>query len=199
MPNPSVRCATPSAGKGNAKGVLDEVGAKLSADEIRQWLVDPAGDDAKKAHAERKPLMKSYATLSKDDLDGLVAYMQTLKRRSSGRCHGRFDRRRFLDGLLGAGFVSTIRGDGLPGLALSDSASQRRARHAERRRRAGVAGEAKLGIALQVRQQAGLADPHSRTASCRRSARCARTSTAPFSTRRTRRRSGAPATTGSTT
>jgi cytochrome c553 len=66
------------AGKGNAKGVLDNVGATLSADEIRQWLVDPAAMTAK-AHAERKPPMKSYASLPKGDLDALVAYMQTLK------------------------------------------------------------------------------------------------------------------------
>jgi mono/diheme cytochrome c family protein len=66
------------AGKGNAKGALDDVGAKLSADEIREWLVDPAAMTAK-AHAERKPPMKSYASLPKADLDGLVAYMQTLK------------------------------------------------------------------------------------------------------------------------
>ena len=66
------------AGKGNAKGVLDSVGTKLSADEIRQWLVDPEAMRAK-AHAERKPLMKSFASLPKSDLDGLVAYLATLK------------------------------------------------------------------------------------------------------------------------
>ena len=66
------------AGKGNAKGVLDDVGAKLSADEIRQWLVDPTAMAAK-THAERKPPMKSYASLPKGDLDALVAYLQTLK------------------------------------------------------------------------------------------------------------------------
>ena len=66
------------AGKGNAKGALDDVGVKLSGDEIRQWLVDPAAMTAK-AHAERKPPMKSYASLPKGDLDGLVAYLQTLK------------------------------------------------------------------------------------------------------------------------
>jgi mono/diheme cytochrome c family protein len=66
------------AGKGNAKGALDDVGAKLSADEIREWLVDPAAMTAK-AHAERKPPMKSYASLPKGDLDALVAYLQTLK------------------------------------------------------------------------------------------------------------------------
>jgi len=66
------------AGKGNAKGALDDVGTKLSADEIRQWIVDPAAM-ATKAHAERKPPMKPYASLPKGDLDGLVAYLQTLK------------------------------------------------------------------------------------------------------------------------
>jgi len=66
------------AGKGNAKGALDDVGAKLSADEIRQWLVDPAAMTVK-AKAERKPPMKSYASLPKGDLDALVAYLQTLK------------------------------------------------------------------------------------------------------------------------
>lgn len=66
------------AGKGNAKGILDDVGAKLSADEIRQWLVDPEAMRVK-TKAERKPLMKSYASMPKADVDGLVAYLQTLK------------------------------------------------------------------------------------------------------------------------
>ena len=66
------------AGKGNSKGPLNDVGARLSAAEIREWLVDPEGM-RKKTNAERKPLMKSFSTLSKEDLDGLVAYLQTLK------------------------------------------------------------------------------------------------------------------------
>jgi mono/diheme cytochrome c family protein len=66
------------AGKGNAKGVLDDIGTKLSADDLRQWLVDPEAMRVK-AHAERKPPMKSYASLPKPDLDALVAYLQTLK------------------------------------------------------------------------------------------------------------------------
>ena len=66
------------AGKGNAKGVLDNVGAQRSGAEIREWLVDP-DSMRKKANAERKPPMKSFAKLSKEDLDGLVAYLQTLK------------------------------------------------------------------------------------------------------------------------
>jgi len=70
------------AGKGNTKGPLDDVGKKLSADDIRQWITDPAAATAK-AKAERKPPMTSVATklktLSKDDVDALVAYMSSLK------------------------------------------------------------------------------------------------------------------------
>jgi len=65
------------AGTGNKKGVLDGVGAKLSAAEIRSWITD-APAMAAKAKAERKPPMKA-ATLAMDDLDALVAYLQTLK------------------------------------------------------------------------------------------------------------------------
>jgi mono/diheme cytochrome c family protein len=67
------------AGKGNAKGPLDSVGAKLSADEIRQWIVN-APEMAGKTKATRKPPMKSYSSLPKEDVDGLVAYLQTLKK-----------------------------------------------------------------------------------------------------------------------
>ena len=66
------------AGKGNAKGSLDAVGTKLKADEIRQWVVDPE-TMREKTKAERKPNMKAYASLAKDDVDALVAYLQTLK------------------------------------------------------------------------------------------------------------------------
>jgi mono/diheme cytochrome c family protein len=65
--------------KGNKKGPLDGVGSKLTADEIRQWLTNPK-DMTTKAKATRKPEMKSYATLSKDDLDALVAYVSSLKK-----------------------------------------------------------------------------------------------------------------------
>jgi mono/diheme cytochrome c family protein len=68
------------AGKGNAKGVLDGVGTKLSADEIRRWITN-APEMAAKAKAERKPAMKAYASLPKDELDALIAYMQSLKKK----------------------------------------------------------------------------------------------------------------------
>ena len=67
------------AGVGNKRGALDQVGTKLSADEIRQWLVNPVEMTAK-TKATRKPVMKSYAHLAKDDLDGLIAYMLSLKK-----------------------------------------------------------------------------------------------------------------------
>lgn len=67
------------AGKGNKKGPLDDVGTKLTADEIRQWLVN-APEMTKKTKATRKPAMKNYAQLPKEDIDALVAYMQSLKK-----------------------------------------------------------------------------------------------------------------------
>jgi mono/diheme cytochrome c family protein len=66
------------AGKGNAKGVLDGVGTKLTADEIRQWIVN-ATEMAAKAKAERKPPMKAYV-IPKEELDALVAYLSSLKK-----------------------------------------------------------------------------------------------------------------------
>jgi mono/diheme cytochrome c family protein len=64
-------------GHGNSKGALDNVGSKLSADEIRQWITDAKGMTAK-SKATRKPDMKQY-TLPKEDVDGLVAYLSSLK------------------------------------------------------------------------------------------------------------------------
>jgi hypothetical protein len=68
------------AGKGNAKGPLDDVGSRLSAEEIRQWMVNPA-EMTKKTNAARKPPMRAYPNLPKEDLDGLVAYMLSLKKK----------------------------------------------------------------------------------------------------------------------
>ncbi len=66
-------------GKGNAKGVLDGVGTKLTAAEIRQWIVTPA-EMAAKANATRKPAMKAFPNLAKDDLDALVAFLSSKKK-----------------------------------------------------------------------------------------------------------------------
>ncbi len=66
-------------GHGNAKGPLDDVGSKLSADEIRQWVVDAKGMTAK-TKATRKPEMKQY-NLPKDDVDALVAFLSAQKKK----------------------------------------------------------------------------------------------------------------------
>jgi mono/diheme cytochrome c family protein len=68
------------AGKGNPKGPLDGAGAKYTAEELRQWLINP-GEMSVKTKSTRKPPMSSYAKLSKEDVEALVAYMQTLKKK----------------------------------------------------------------------------------------------------------------------
>lgn len=66
-------------GKGQAKGPLDGVGSKMSAEDIRLWIVDPA-TMTKKANATRKPPMRAYPNLPKADLDALVAFLAAKKK-----------------------------------------------------------------------------------------------------------------------
>lgn len=66
------------AGKGNAKGKMDDVGAKLTPAEIREWIVDPVAMAAK-TKKDRKPVMKKVA-MPAADVDALVAYLSTLKK-----------------------------------------------------------------------------------------------------------------------
>ena len=68
------------AGKGNAKGPIDDAGTKYTAEELRQWLINPKEMSAK-VKSTRKPPMSNYAKLSKEDIEALVAYMQTLKKK----------------------------------------------------------------------------------------------------------------------
>lgn len=68
------------AGQGNKKGPLDGVGAMLKAEEIREWILN-APAMAAKAKAERKPAMKAFSALPKDDVDALVEYLVTLKKK----------------------------------------------------------------------------------------------------------------------
>ena len=67
------------AGKGNKLSPLDGVGKKLSAAELKEWIVAP--DEASKKHnSTKKPAMpKTYAKLPPADVDALVAYLQSLK------------------------------------------------------------------------------------------------------------------------
>jgi mono/diheme cytochrome c family protein len=67
------------AGKGGKANPLDGVGSKLSADDIRSWIVDPVAA-AKKANSTKKPPMPNKYKLPPAELDALVAYMQSLKK-----------------------------------------------------------------------------------------------------------------------
>jgi mono/diheme cytochrome c family protein len=67
------------AGKGGKASPLDGVGAKLSADDIKQWITHPK-EAAAKANSTKKPAMPAkYGTLPAADIDALVAYMASLK------------------------------------------------------------------------------------------------------------------------
>lgn len=67
------------AGKGNKNNPLDKVGAKLSAADTREWIVNPV-EMAKKTQAKGKPAMPAkYKGLAPAEIDALVAYMQSLK------------------------------------------------------------------------------------------------------------------------
>ena len=52
---------------------------KLKPEEIRAWLADAKGMTAKTG-VSRKPEMRQYS-LPKEDVDALVAYLSTLKKR----------------------------------------------------------------------------------------------------------------------
>ncbi|PYS96429.1 MAG: hypothetical protein DMF50_04645 [Acidobacteria bacterium] len=62
------------AGKGNPKTPLDDVGAKLKPEEIRKYIVSP-----KDVKVDSK--MRGYPGLPTADLDALVAYLSSLKKK----------------------------------------------------------------------------------------------------------------------
>jgi mono/diheme cytochrome c family protein len=64
-------------GVGNQKGALDDVGARLTEAEIREWITHPV-EMAAKTKSIRKPPMKPLS-LSAAQLDSLVMYLLTLK------------------------------------------------------------------------------------------------------------------------
>jgi mono/diheme cytochrome c family protein len=67
------------AGKGSKTNPLDGVGAKLSADDIRQWITHPTEMTAKTKSTKKPPMPNKYGSLPAADLDALVAYMASLK------------------------------------------------------------------------------------------------------------------------
>jgi mono/diheme cytochrome c family protein len=67
------------AGKGGKQSPLDGVGAKLSAEDIRHWIVNPTEMTAKTKSTKKPPMPAKYGKLPAADIDALVAYMQSLK------------------------------------------------------------------------------------------------------------------------
>ena len=67
------------AGKGGKSSPLDGVGSKLSADQIRRWITNPAEMTAETKSTKKPPMPAKWANLPAADLDALVAYMQSLK------------------------------------------------------------------------------------------------------------------------
>jgi len=67
------------AGKGKTANPLDGVGAKLSAADIKQWIVDPKTMTEKSKSTKKPPMPAKYASLPAADIDALVAYLSSLK------------------------------------------------------------------------------------------------------------------------
>jgi mono/diheme cytochrome c family protein len=67
------------AGKGSKANPLDGVGAKLSAADIKQWIVDPVAAAAKAKSTKKPPMPAKYKSLPAADVDALVAYLAGLK------------------------------------------------------------------------------------------------------------------------
>jgi mono/diheme cytochrome c family protein len=75
------KCATchSIAGAGSKRNPLDGVGKKLSADETREWIVNPVEMAKKTGSTKKPPMPNKYSKLPAADIDALVAYMQSLK------------------------------------------------------------------------------------------------------------------------
>jgi mono/diheme cytochrome c family protein len=67
------------AGKGSKANPLDGVGAKLSAEDIKQWITHPTEMTAKAKSTKKPPMPAKYGKLPAADLDALVAYLHSLK------------------------------------------------------------------------------------------------------------------------
>ena len=62
-------------GKGNKNHPLDGIGSTLKPEEIRKWISSP-----KEMKADTR--MKAYPSLPAEDLDALVAYVSSLKKKA---------------------------------------------------------------------------------------------------------------------
>jgi mono/diheme cytochrome c family protein len=75
------KCATCHliAGKGGKTSPLDGVGTKLSADDLRAWIINPTEMTKKTGSTKKPPMPNKWSKLPAGDVDALVAYMQSLK------------------------------------------------------------------------------------------------------------------------
>lgn len=62
------------SGVGNKKYPLDGVGSELTAQQIKDWVKTPKKMDP-------KTIMRAYSNISEQDLNDLVAYLETLKKK----------------------------------------------------------------------------------------------------------------------
>ena len=67
------------AGKGGKLSPLDGVGKKLSAEDIKAWIVTPVEMTKKTASTKKPPMPAKYGKLPAADIDALVAYLHSLK------------------------------------------------------------------------------------------------------------------------
>lgn len=66
-------------GKGSKVSPLDGVGTRLSAEEIRKWILEPVAMSKEAKSTKKPPMPNRYSKLPPADVDALVAYMQSLK------------------------------------------------------------------------------------------------------------------------
>jgi mono/diheme cytochrome c family protein len=66
-------------GKGGKASALDGVGKKLSADEIKAWIVTPTEMTKKSGSTKKPPMPNRYSKLPAADIDAMVAYLSSLK------------------------------------------------------------------------------------------------------------------------
>ena len=67
------------AGKGGKANPLDGVGKKLSADDIKAWIVTPTEMTKKSGSTKKPPMPNKYSKLPAADIDAMVAYLASLK------------------------------------------------------------------------------------------------------------------------
>ncbi len=63
------------------KNSLEEVGSKLTADQIREWISNPKAAAEKYKSTAKPPMLQRYEKLDKADVDALVAYLETKKKK----------------------------------------------------------------------------------------------------------------------